>query len=250
MQASYQQVLVRVCFAREPATVDLALLEAEKQPGWLLYRRMVRARLTQTIEHAFPRLRACVKDDAFAVWIEDYFAQVGPKSVYLRDVPGEFLSFFESDSELPQAPPYARDLARLEWTELDVAYTFEEAGVDRVGEFSMHKPPVLNGSLRVLQLQWAVHRGTRESPMEPVEPGPVWVALYRDPASHDVRILELTQVTGVLLAAMQGGQQSLTQCTEHAAQVTGATIDTAWVTALTNVLADFFDRGILLGSSP
>ena len=138
---SYQTELRDALLASDPPDAAFAALGADPE-RWKVYRRMVRSRFADTIEHAFERLRAVVGTDRFREIVWQFLAEAPPRSHYLRDVPGEFLRFLEKNcAALTRAhglPAYALDLARYEWAELETAYSFEEASAVKVGPLDMH----------------------------------------------------------------------------------------------------------------
>jgi hypothetical protein len=213
---------------------------------------MVQSRLRTTIDHAFERTIARAGTARFAEWVRDFFAEKGPRSPYLRDIPGEFLEFL---AERP-APPLLLDMARYEWTELAVAYLPDEQPEDAIVELAMHLPAVLTRAHRVLRLQYPVHRSASSRELddhEDLEPEPVCLCLYRDPRSYEVRTLELTQVTASLLEAIAppdsaGPAPSLTDAIRRSVEQVGAVLDEPFVLALSDLLTDFLERGLLRGS--
>lgn len=251
MTTAYQRTLRAVCFDREPSDADVASLGAEPW-RWLTYRRMVRARLYETIDHGFERLASLLGEARFHAIVDRFFAERGPRSPYLRDVPGELCAFLEawlpSAPERTDLPPFTLDLARFEWAELDTAYTADEARADDVVELDMNLPAVLTPARRLLRVEHTVHRLDPGGDPSAVVPEPTWLCLYRDPASHDVRTLELTPITGLLLEEIGRSERSLADVVRAVAEREGATIDVGWVEAFSGVLAEFLERGLLLGS--
>src|SRR4051812_7958403 len=156
----YQQTLKQVVLAREPSPDEVRSL-GEETYAWRAYRRMVRARFYQTIDHAFERFIGAIGVDAFHRMVDHFVAEDPPRSPYLRDLPGEFLQFFERGygvlSEVHGLPGYALDLARYEWAELDTAYTYREAHPADVLPFDMKRPAVLSPAHRLLHLDHRVH---------------------------------------------------------------------------------------------
>jgi hypothetical protein len=58
----------------------------------------------------------------------------------------------------------------------------------------------------------------------------------------------LTKVTHAFLQQLMRGEETLTQTVKRLASQAGATIDAAYLDALCETLAQFLERGILLGS--
>lgn len=243
-----QRALRELCLRAEVRADDLAALGGDPE-RWLIYRRMVRARLREAVGHAFERLEARVGAEAFGAWFEAFLARRPPRSAYLREVAGEFAAFLEGH-ERPGDPHPALtlDLARFEWAELDCAY--DASPPPAAVPLAMDARPALSPAHRLVRLGSAAHRLGRDEPRAEVAPGPVWVCLYRDPQTFDVRVLELTDVTGRLLEAMARADRPLVESIRQAAGDEGAALDGAWLAALSDVLADFAGRGLLLGSRP
>lgn len=248
---SYQRDLTKILFAEEATAADFATLGASGE-RFRVYRRMARARLVACIEHGFERLVGVLGQERFRAVVEKFFAMSPPRSPYLRDAPGEFLAFFEAhEGELAatyRLPAYARDLARYEWAELETAYDFEEVGAAAVGPLAMDRPAVLSPAHRLIDVGFPVHRlGTSDEAVD-MTPAPFSLCLYRDAKTHEVTALELTPVTARMLVLMEAQSTSLTDVVRNAASQVGVQVDVAFVDALSTLLADLTERGVLLGS--
>jgi uncharacterized protein len=248
---SYQAELRDALFAPDPPDSAFARLGSQLA-RWKVYRRMVRSRLSETIEHGFERLVSAIGIDPFRKIVARFLAEAPPRSHYLRDVPGEFLQFFEQNRDaLMRAyalPAYALDLARYEWAELETAYSFEETGSSEVGPLAMDRIAVLSPAHRLVDLAYPVHRIDTAGHDATLEAEPFSLCLYRDAKSHEVAVLELTPVTRAMLALMERRSLTLTEIVRNAAVQVGATIDVPFVEALSTLLADLVERGVLLGS--
>src|SRR5262249_26221359 len=112
---------------------------------------------------------------------------------------------------------------------------------------------VLSPAHRLLRLEYAVHAiGSEASAVTPVR-GPISLCLYRDPNTHEVETLVLTPVAATLLFAIanpaeKNAPSPLVQLVRQAAALHGSTVDAPFVEALSTLLADLSERGILLGS--
>ena len=250
----YQTTLRRILLGRTASDDEVRALGDD--PGrWRSYRRMVRSRFYQTIDHAFERLIAIIGEDAFHAKVDLFLAEDPPRSPYLRDVPGEFLRWFERRGDRSDIPSYALDLMRYEWAELETAYSHEEVSPVDVASLDMERPPVLAPAHCLLALDHAVHHIGTDGAGRPEAPAPVSLCLYRDPTTHEVETLELTPVAATLLAAIDAQSSepparraSLSALVRSAAEAHRASIDVAFVEALSTLLADLTERGVLLGS--
>jgi len=252
----YQAALGEAIFACDAPDTAFAAFGANPA-RWQVYRRMVRSRLADNIEHGFERFAQIAGAERFRALIDRFLAADPPRSHYLRDVPAEFLRFFEANAgELTRAfalPPYARDLARFEWSELETAYSHEESSARDVGQLEMDRVAALTPALCLIELAYPVHRlGTEAGPPlaegAPLDPAPFSLCLYRDAKTHEVAVLELTPVTAAMLTLMQGGKLTLTEIVRNAAAALGVSVDVAFVDALSTLLADLVERGVVLGS--
>jgi hypothetical protein len=247
----YQKKVRDVCLARAASADDLAALGHEAW-RWEAYRRMVRTRFHETIDHCYGRLIEAIGLARFHALTDRFFAESPPRSPYLRDVPGEFLAFLErSPGSLATAerlPPYAVDLARFEWAELDTAYTSEERRAAPVAPFDMNLPAVLTPAHRVLRLTYAVNRAGDVPGWEGLTPSPLSLCLYREPSTHDVTTLELLPIEAALLEEMSRADRPLAAVVRDVAAREGATLDVPFVDALSTFLANLIERGVVLGS--
>lgn len=244
----YAACVRNVCVDCTPSDTDLARLGGDEW-RWRRYRLMVRRRLSDTIRHAFPRLEAALGPDRMSALEEMFFGARALKSVFIREVPGEFLTWFERSflAGSIEAPPYAVELARLEWTELLVAYEKDDVALDLL-PLSMELPAAVTRAHRLLALKYAVHLFDAETPREP-EPRPTHLLVYRAPETHEVHVLETTPVTNALIAALSSGTTSLHASIAGAASAERIPVDPPFLEALADVLADLSERGVVRGAT-
>jgi hypothetical protein len=222
---------------------------------WQAYRRMVRTRFYDVAHHAFERLAATIGAERFRSLIDAFLAHAPPRSPYLRDVPGEVVAYAASDWARLQGalglPDHALDLMRYEWAELDAGYSHEEVSTSEVVPLVMDRPAVLSPTHRLLQLRYAVHQiGTDSGEATQVAAIPTLLCLYRDPKTHEVETLELTPVAFAILAGIEKERVSLTDVVRNASGALHVGVDVAFVEALSALLADLVERGVVLGSTP
>jgi hypothetical protein len=252
----YQRAMKDALLAEGPSHEAWRALGNETA-RWQAYRRMVRSRFYQTIDHAFERLIGVVGVERFHRVVDRFLAEDPPRSPYLRDLPGEFLRFVEKHpsalAEPEPLPPYALDLMRYEWAELDAAYSHEEVRADDVVALDMQRPAVLSPAHRLLRLEHRVHAIGTDGAGAPAERALVHLLLYRDRHTHEVETLELTPVAATMLATISRLDPRvpplpLVDVVRQASSAHGAAVDVAFVEALSALLADLTERGVLLGS--
>jgi hypothetical protein len=256
----YQTKLRDLLLAETPLLADFSPLGGDPA-RWQAYRRMVRSRFYQVTAHGFERLIGVIGMERFHAMVDRFLDEAPPRSPYLRDVPGELVAFVESAWDRIHAafalPAYALDLMRYEWAELDAGYSHEEVRPSDVVPLVMDQRAVLSPAHRLLQLDFAVHRCPWETPEGVlgtdgddglVAPGPISLCLYRDPKTHDVETLELTPVAFAILSGIEREHASLTDVVRNASREQNVEVDVAFVEALSALLADLIERGVLLGS--
>jgi hypothetical protein len=234
--------------ARGVAEEDIDAIEAA--PNRLaVYRSLVRNGLAGVIAKMLPRTRArmnAATGGGFDRDVDQFLAEVGPRTHYLRDVPRELFAWAEPRWRASSAvPPYLPDLAAHELASFAVAAA--AAGPpEAVCEVSIDRPLAFAASARLAAYGWAVH----ELPAEEEalsEPGRrrVHLLAYRD-AEHAVRWLELTPLAASIVGRLLEGdtlQGAMARaCADH------ATAPAAVATDAARLLADLGARGVLLGA--
>jgi hypothetical protein len=248
----YQSDLRDLILGHEPPPTQVASL-GDQPRRWQVYRRMVRSRFFEVIHHAFERVAGVIGAERFQSLVDRFLLESPPRSPYLRDVPGELLAFVASDwtriRDACSMPEHALDLMRYEWAELDAAYSHEEIPPSEVAPLVMDRPAVLSPTHRLLELRYAVHQlGPDDTEATTVAAVPTWLCLYREPRTHEVETLELTPVAFSILAGIEKGDASLTDVVRNASGALHVGVDVAFVEALSALLADLVERGVVLGS--
>lgn len=240
-----QRDVLRVCTEADTPREPLARLGDERI--WGIYRGMVRRRLLGELKHAYKRSHAAAGDALFLDAFAHYMATDPPRARYFHAVPGTFersaVAFFGSAEG---APAFLPDLVRFEaarWAVSDVDDRISEP--DAVGELSFDGRPVLNPALRLLALDYAVHRKAEEGRYEQ---GRYYVALHRGGDDQPVRVWNLNRVGHALLVELQREPRSMTEAVQALATRLKIAVDDSFLEGLCTTLADFSERRILLGS--
>jgi hypothetical protein len=181
-------------------------------------------------------------DEDFARFVDE----IGPRTHYLRDVPGELLAWagprWRSD---PAVPPYLPDLASFEIAHFAVAASEANVAGGRAAEVALDRPLAFSPSSRLLRYEWAVHElpddeEARDAPDHRL----VQLLAYRD-ADHLVRWLELTPLAALLLEKLQSREPLGAALTSACAELGTAPADV--LPDVARLLADLGERGVILG---
>ncbi len=251
-QRAFLELLFKKDFEKQLAVLCEGSTDARAERRFRVYRRMARHRLTDVVEGCFPRLAAVLGD--LEPIVERWFDESPPRSPYLRDVAAELLRFLRPDVLPATAPPWVLELARHEQAMLEVEYAGQESGADdvrEIGELDFNRPAVLTPAHKILRARYAVHRLPDDLDRDAVvEEGPFALCLYRDPASHEVRVLELSPVAAAILEEVARGDATVVEAVRAAAARERFEIDGALVGSFAELVSDLADRGVWLGAKP
>ena len=104
---------------------------------------------------------------------------------------------------------------------------------------------MLQNALEILELEHSSHlKGT-----DAFEATPTRLLLYRN-EEHRVMTLRINPLAHALLQTWRAPHESLAAAVREAALAVGATMGPKFMDSLGGLLADYFKRGIVLGSRP
>jgi hypothetical protein len=240
-EAETQRRIADACLGAEPPPL----------PRLSLYRRLVRNNLVGITSRMMPRTRArlnALASGAFDASFDDFLSTTGPRTHYLRDVPGEFLAWVGKRwEERDDIPGYALDLAAHELAEFQVG-AFPAAPTPPLGDLALDRPLVFAEALRLMRYRFAVHEladdvDDRTAPVA----RPVCLLIYRD-AQYDIDEVELEPLPARILDALLAGLP-LGQAIDDARKETGAELSRHVLADAARLLADLGERGVLLGAA-
>lgn len=231
---------------------DAEALGTMGEQQFFVYRRLVRSTLASGIVAELSRTRALI-EERFDADVEDFVSASLPRSHYLRDVAFDFVAFagprWKNDSTLP---PFLHDLARYEL----VAYESAAARPPMnhpvrssiEARIELAEPVLFDESVRLGRYDYPVHELPEDLPEGPptLTPTPTALLVYRD-RELDLRTLSLSPLAADIV------EQLLTGATVEAAIIGAASaartpLTPALLQDLATLLADYAERGILLGT--
>jgi hypothetical protein len=213
-----------------------------------VYRSLVQNGIKTVVGKVLPRTRARLNAASGARFDEElarFLDAVGPRTHYLRDVPGELarwaLPRWAADASVPADVP---DLARFEIAAFESASAPDDPVMPHA-PVALDRPLRIARSAQLLALAWRVHESD-DDPTAPPPAGPVDLLAYRG-ADHAVAWLELTplaaSITRELMAAVPLGEAIARACAAHATTPAAVTTDVA------QLLADLAAHHVVLGAA-
>ncbi len=225
-----------------------ALLEGPRRLA--LYRRLVRHNVIGVVDAMLERTRKrldALVPGAFDEAIDDFLAEVGPRTPHLRDVPAELLAFaaprWKADVRLPA---WIVDYAELELVDFTIGVAPRPAPPPPLDEVAPDRPLVFAEPKKLVRLGWAVHEVPPDDLAAPPEERDVTILVYRD-AEHRTRFLDLTPLAAAILEELFAGR-ALAEAMVEACRQRGAALDEAVLGGAARLLADLGERGVLLGA--
>jgi hypothetical protein len=236
--AEREALFARICFAR-----------GEKPTGPLaIYRRLVRSGLASTVFKLLPRTRARMNrdhDDAFDKAFVAFLDEAGPRTHYMRDVPGELVRWSEEFWRKSNVDSKWIELARYEAALFAVESAPDDSEV-ALADIDLARPLIFSRAMRIENFQHAVHElpENLEDFSDP-EKRAVSILIYRD-GENDVGELELTPFSARLVDACISGL-SLKDALAQSARTEKIELDDPLLVSVAQFLADLGERGVLRG---
>jgi hypothetical protein len=168
-----------------------------------VYAELVRNNITGFLDTCFPVARQTLGEKRWSRLVMRFIAAHLGETPYFREIPLEFLGWFQSATPAGY-PAWLASLLHYEWAELAVD-TMPVAAADLQVDADVPLEegiPVLNPAMLLLAYDWPVQRiGPNYRPRKAA---PVQLLVYRD-AADKVRFMQLNAVTARLIVLLQGG---------------------------------------------
>jgi hypothetical protein len=240
-----QQAFAATCLEPEPPASMLGRLHGTHE-RWLVYRHMVRTRLEQMAKQGLRRTRATLGPERFSQAFSAYLVEDPPRTRYIRDVVSLFVAHAAPRwRDDPSLPPHTHDLARFEAARWELA-DLPEPAPQAAAEFDFDAVPVMGGAYRLLSLDYPVHR--KRPAGEAYAAEPTALVMYRRPLGTKAEVLSINPITLALMQRWAGGRETVSEAIRAVALAGGFAVDARFLEGLCSVLADFLERGIVLGS--
>jgi hypothetical protein len=238
-----QRRVVATCFGPEPSAEQLAALGDGRV--WGLYRKMIRGRIRGELKAAFRKTYAALGRDGFERMLDAYLLEAPPRTRFFYALPGEVAQLMvprlRADASVP---PFAADLLAYEAALRCVADLPDRAPAV-AGEFAFDKRPLLAPALRLVALEHAVHKPAGDD--GGYERAATQLCVYRRAEDKRARVWSLNPVMFALMQRFAAQQEPVQASIQQVAVERNIALDASFVDGLCTVLADFIERGVILG---
>lgn len=210
-----------------------------------VYAELVHNNITGFLDTCFPVARQTLGEKRWSRLVKRFIATHLGETPYFREIPLEFLGWFQSAAPAGY-PAWLASLLHYEWAELAVD-TMPVAAADLqvdAGVPMTEGIPVLNPAMLLLAYDWPVQR--IGPTYRPRKVAPVQLLVYRD-AADKVRFMQLNAVTARLIALLQGGGKPSDEVLAQLANELGYADRAAFRGFGLGVLQDLQREGVLLG---
>lgn len=244
--ADDQHAFARMCLDPAPDARDCEQLRAPTA-RLMVYRNMVRGRLVELIGDAMPRTRDAVMPADLNAMMGAFLATRPHFTRYIREVTPRFVAWLGANREVIPASvaPWWLDLARYESAVLAMNIANDPTG-DGVVDFDMALPVALTTAQRLLRVGWTVH----ETEIRPVDAkNGLALLVYRDPQKLSIETFVLSPIAGDIYEAW--GENPTRSATENVQGVLArhhASAGQVFIESFAELVGDFLDRGVILGS--
>ena len=238
-----QQAFSRICFDPSPSPDDLALLH-DADERWLLYRGMVRSRLTGMVRSGLPRSSELLGDERLEAAVASWLAGGGPRSRFIRQIVDEVvehsLSGWQAD---PDLPPHTSDLVRFEATKWRVGALEWTHTAPVTEELDFEGIPVLNPTVESTPIRYRVDK-SNEALDEPR-----LLLAYRKPGGARIFVYVLNPMGAELYEAWRVPERSFADGVRAVLAAHAREPDARFIDGMAGVLAELVGETVIVGSA-
>jgi hypothetical protein len=242
-----ERAATALCMGGAPSQPELAALGDPRI--WALYREMVQNRLRGELKIALRKSCDALSEPGLSRVFEAWLQQAPPRSRPFHGIVEDFAcfaaNFVRADTALPA---WTADLITYEaalWAVGDM----DDRLTAPVQDLAFDAPPCFTPARRLIALEHAVHEGDGpKNRSNSYEKADVRLCVYRRPEDKAARTFVLNPTLYALMVALEPGELTLTQAVQRVAQARKLRVDQPFIDGLCTVLADFSERGLLLGS--
>jgi hypothetical protein len=228
--------------ARQREIADACLGSDGPAEGRLgLYRRLIQGNLAAVARRLIPRTADALDatpGESYAAWFARFLADAGPRTPYLRDVPGELVAWARPLWETAGLPPFLGDLARYEIDLFELDAAPQGPPAPPLAEVALDRRLVFASPRKLARFDHAV-----EELSLPLPQRRTYILMHRD-AENTVHSEVLRAPVALWLEHALAGAplgEALARTAEGSRRSEAEMLDVA------RVLADLAAKGALLG---
>ena len=212
-----------------------------------VYVELVHNNIAGFLNTCFPVARQTLGEKRWGALMRRFIATHVGETPYFREIPLEFLTWFQSAAPAGY-PAWLAPLLHYEWAELAVDTMVVELAVDLPAcdlETNVADGiAVLNLAMLLLAYDWPVQRIGPD--YRPRKPAPVQLLVYRD-ADDAVRFMQINPITARLIALLQAGDRPADEALAQLAAELGYADRAAFKGFGLQVLHELQRDGVVLG---
>ena len=180
--------------------------------------------------------------------VRAFFTESRSQTPLFREIPREFLQWLQQFDAMT-LPPWLRELAFYEWSELAVDIANVSPGEHDPHGDLLSGRPLLTPALMNMTFHWPVHRiGVHYRPRKPSPDGDVFLLVYRD-AADEVGFIELNAMSSRLVDLLAAGEHSGEKALQQLAQESEREADASFIAHGRAMLENLRDVGVILGAA-
>lgn len=208
-----------------------------------VYVELVHNNTAGFLNTCFPVARQTLGEKRWGALVRRFIATHRSETPYFREIPLEFLTWFQSGG-LAGYPAWLASLLHYEWAELAVDTMAVEVPAIEPDVDLATGVAVPNPAMLLLAYDWPVQRiGPDYRPRKPV---PVQLLVYRD-ADDGVRFMQINPITARLIALLQAGDRPAGEALAQLAAELGYADRAAFKGFGVQVLHELQHDGVVLG---
>lgn len=255
-----EKTLTSIWMERQPVESAQALnclLEGEKfdADGARLYARLIGYGHSDVLSSIYPYC-AKILNRRWEKTLKQYVQMFPPDHFHLNSSARKFPQFLSDHCpEILEKLPYLAELADYEWLEMEILEVDTAIGVTTRTPLSdpqafVSLGPVCNPTLKVRTYQYPIQqivdlieegKGFRKK----FRPAQSHVAMYRDPSSHKVRIVDLDDNARIILS--EADRSSYADMARRAVELNPTRAPEKTVTDVIDLIEQFHDINLFVG---
>jgi hypothetical protein len=205
------------------------------------YRDLVFEGMLEVVQNICPITRSILSDDELKKLFWDFLLASPPQSPVLRRLPWEVSQFLRKRNHpLLEKYPWLGELMEYEYLEIQVRFAEDIEKILAEGTISLQPAHALG------EFTWPVHFiGRDRHDPRSLPRGKYYLLLWRDPASLEVKFMEINLLVAAMVKALGQGARTPEDLLETLAKQIGIPLSAGYLQEGRNLIRGFISQGIL-----